>query len=213
MAGCGCGNNEVKFEGLSQAYKRVLWVVIAINAVMFFIEFGASFLANSQALQADALDFSGDTLTYTITFLVIGHTARWRAGAALFKGFTLLLMGLWVFGTTIYSTFYVNQPIESIMGSIAVTAFLANLTSALLLMKYRDGDANIRSVWLCSRNDAINNLLVLFAAGVVYLTQSHWPDVIAALFMSGLFLHSASLILKQAWEEWTKAPNVECSID
>jgi len=167
MAGCGCGNNEVKFEGLSQAYKRVLWVVIAINAVMFFIEFGASFLANSQALQADALDFLGDTLTYTITFLVIGHTARWRAGAALFKGFTLLLMGLWVFGTTIYSTFYVNQPIESIMGSIAVTAFLANLTSALLLMKYRDGDANIRSVWLCSRNDAINNLLVLFAAGVV----------------------------------------------
>ena len=181
MAGCGCGNNEVKFEGLSQAYKRVLWVVIAINAVMFFIEFGASFLANSQALQADALDFLGDTLTYTITFLVIGHTARWRAGAALFKGFTLLLMGLWVFGTTIYSTFYVNQPIESIMGSIAVTAFLANLTSALLLMKYRDGDANIRSVWLCSRNDAINNLLdyLCFGCLIIFYHYPHSIDLTA----------------------------------
>lgn len=202
MAGCGCGSNDVKFDGMSVEYKRILWIVIAINAVMFFIEFGASFVANSQALQADALDFLGDTLTYTITFLVIGRSAKWRAGAALFKGFTLLLMGLWVFGSTFYSTFYTQQPIESIMGSIAISAFLANLISALLLMKYRDGDANIRSVWLCSRNDAINNLMVALAAGLVYLTNSYWPDLIAAFLMSGIFLHSATLILKQAWSEW-----------
>lgn len=207
MAGCSCGSDNVKFEGLSPAYKRILWVVITINAVMFVVEFGASFLADSQALQADALDFLGDTLTYTITFLVIGHTAKWRAGAALFKGFTLLLMGLWVIGSTLYSTFYIQQPIESIMGSVAISAFLANVISALLLMKYRDGDANIRSVWLCSRNDAINNLMVVLAAGIVYLTNSHWPDLIAAFLMSVLFLHSASLILKQAWNEWKNANN------
>lgn len=207
MAGCSCGSNNVKFEGLSDEYKRILWIVIAINAVMFFVEFGASYIANSQALQADALDFLGDTLTYTITFLVIGRSAKWRAGAALFKGFTLLLMGLWVLGSTLYSTFYVQQPIESIMGSIALSAFLANLISALLLMKYRNGDANIRSVWLCSRNDAINNLMVVLAAGAVYLTNSHWPDLIAAFLMSALFLHSASLILKQAWGEWQSTNN------
>lgn len=207
MAGCSCGSKNVHFEGLSPSYKKVLWVVIAINAVMFFIEFGASFLADSQALQADALDFLGDTLTYSITFLVIGHTARWRAAAALFKGFTLLLMGLWVVVATLYSTFYIQQPIESIMGSVALSAFLANLTSALLLMKYRDGDANIRSVWLCSRNDAINNLMVLVAAVIVYLSQSHWPDLIAAFLMSGLFLHSALLIMKLALKEWKEANN------
>lgn len=207
MAGCSCGSDKVKFEGLSADYKRILWIVIGINAAMFVIEFGASFVAESRALQADALDFLGDTLTYTITFLVIGRSAKWRAGAALFKGFTLLLMGLWVIGATLYSTFYSQQPIEMIMGSIAASAFLANVISALLLMKYRDGDANIRSVWLCSRNDAINNLMVLLAAGVVYFSQSHWPDLIAAFLMSALFLHSATLILNQARAEWKGIPD------
>lgn len=205
MASCSCDN--VKFEGISNRYKRVLWVVIFINAFMFIIEFSAGFMANSRALQADALDFLGDTLTYTITFLVIGHSAKWRSGAALFKGTSLLLMGLWVAGSTFYNVFFAQTPNEAIMGSVAISAFVANVVSALLLMRYRDGDANVRSVWLCSRNDAINNLLVLMAAGVVYFTQSHWPDLIVAFLMSIIFLHSATLIIKQAWKERRDAHN------
>lgn len=211
MANCSCDN--MKFDGISSSYKRILWVVIFINAFMFIIEFSAGFMANSKALQADALDFLGDTLTYTITFLVIGHSVKWRSGAALIKGISLLFMGLWVAGSTFYNVFFAQIPNETIMGSIAISAFIANVVCALLLMRYRDGDANVRSVWLCSRNDAINNLLVLIAAGVVYITQSHWPDLIVAFLMSIIFLHSAALIIKQAWKEWRDADiNQPCKI-
>ncbi len=207
MAGCSCGS-EVKFDGLSASYKRALWVVIAINASMFVVEFVASFIAGSRALQADALDFLGDTLTYSITLLVIGHSLKWRAGAALLKGATLLAMAAWVFAATVYNVFIVQIPSEMIMGSVAVVALSANLISALLLMRFRNGDANVRSVWLCSRNDAINNLMVLLAAGIVYLTQSRWPDLIVAFLMSGVFLHSAIQIIRQALQEWKESDHL-----
>lgn len=197
MAGCGCENN-LKFDGLSKSYITVLWVIIAINAVMFFVEMGASITSQSMALRADALDFLGDSMTYTITLLAIGHTLHWRASAAIFKGVTLAIMGLWVMGSTAYRIFILGTPNELIMGSVALLAFTANLTSALLLLKYRNGDSNVRSVWLCSRNDAIGNLAVMLAAGAVYLTQSHWPDLLVAFLMAALFLHSATLILRQA---------------
>lgn len=197
MAGCGCGEN-VQFDGVSTGYKRILWVVIAINVVMFTVETGASIVAQSMALRADALDFLGDSLTYSITLLAIGHSLRWRASAALFKGATLAVMGLWVFGSTLYRSFVLGLPNEIVMGSVAMMAFMANLTSALLLLKYRNGDSNVRSVWLCSRNDAIGNLAVLLAAGVVFTTQSPWPDLFVAFAMALLFLHSAWLILRQA---------------
>lgn len=213
MAGCNCSSN-VKFEGLSAEYKRILWVVIAINASMFCVEFFSSFIANSRALQADALDFLGDTLTYTITFLVIGRSSKSRASAALFKGFTLLLMGIWVAGGSIYNVFFSQLPNETIMGTVAISAFFANVVSALLLMRYRNGDANVRSVWLCSRNDAINNLMVIVAAVAVYFTSSHWPDLIVAFFMSMMFLHSSAQIIKQAWREWRNADNPQaCEVD
>lgn len=197
MAGCGCGEN-VQFDGVSTGYKHILWVVIAINVVMFTVETGASIVAQSMALRADALDFLGDSLTYSITLLAIGHSLRWRASAALFKGATLAVMGLWVFGSTLYRSFVLGLPNEIVMGSVAMIAFMANLTSALLLLKYRNGDSNVRSVWLCSRNDAIGNLAVLLAAGVVFTTQSPWPDLFVAFAMALLFLHSAWLILRQA---------------
>ncbi len=200
MAGCGCGEN-IQFDGLSHGYKRILWVVISINVFMFLVEMGASITAQSMALRADALDFLGDSLTYSITLLAIGHSLRWRASAALFKGITLAAMGLWVFGSTLYRTLYLGLPNELIMGSVALMAFMANLTSALLLMRYRNGDSNVRSVWLCSRNDAIGNLAVLMAAAAVYTTRSPWPDLIVAFMMALLFLHSAGLILRQAMQE------------
>ena len=204
MAGCGCGAN-VQFDGVSAGYKRVLWVVIAINVVMFVVETGASITAQSMALRADALDFLGDSLTYSITLLAIGHSLRWRASAAMLKGITLAIMGLWVFGSTLYRTFVLGLPNELVMGSVAIVAFMANLTSALLLVKYRNGDSNVRSVWLCSRNDAIGNLAVVLAAAVVFTTQSPWPDLVVAFAMALLFLHSAALILRQAVGELRQA--------
>ncbi|MCU7877157.1 MAG: cation transporter [Candidatus Thiodiazotropha sp. (ex Lucinoma borealis)] len=200
MVGCGCESN-LQFDGVSKQYKTVLWIVIAINAMMFLFETGASFAANSMSLRADALDFLGDSLTYTITLLAIGHSLRWRASAAMFKGVMLALMGVWVLGSTLYRVFILGTPNEYIMGSVAVLAFSANIISVLLLLKYRNGDSNVRSVWLCSRNDAIGNLAVLIAAVVVYTTQSHWPDLVVAFLMAILFLYSASLIIRQAASE------------
>ena len=142
MAGC-CGY-DTKFEGLSAGYKRRLWLVIALNATMFVVEMTAGHLAKSQALQADALDFLGDALTYGISLAVIGASIQVRTNAALAKGISLLLMGLWVFGSTVYRIFYVGVPEAQIMGGIGLLALLTNLASVLLLVRYKDGDANVR---------------------------------------------------------------------
>ena len=199
MAGC-CGH-DVKFEGVSDEYKRRLWIVIALNATMFVVEMSAGHLAQSQALQADALDFAGDALTYGISLAVIGASIRARTNAALFKGFSLLLMGLWVFGSTLYRVFYAGVPTAGIMGAVGFLALLTNLASVSLLVRYKDGDANVRSVWLCSRNDAIGNVAVLFAALGVWGTATGWPDLIVATIMAVLFLSSAFQIVGQALAE------------
>ncbi|MFW8593940.1 cation transporter [Cribrihabitans neustonicus] len=198
----GCCNHEARFDGVSPAYKRRLWLVIAINAGMFAVEMGAGQLAGSQALKADALDFLGDALTYGISLAVIGASLRTRALAALGKGVSLLLMGLWVFGSTLYQVFYVGVPAAHVMGAIGFLALAANLISVLLLAAYKDGDANVRSVWLCSRNDAIGNVAVMIAALGVWGTATGWPDLIVAGIMGGLFLSSAFQILVQALREW-----------
>ena len=199
MARC-CGSG-VKFDGVSGDYKRRLWVVIALNAMMFIVEMSAGHLAKSQALQADALDFLGDALTYGISLAVIGASIRVRTNAALAKGVSLLLIGLWVFGSTMYRVLYVGVPEAQIMGVIGFLALLANLASVLLLVRYKDGDANVRSVWLCSRNDAIGNVAVMLAAVGVWGTASGWPDLIVAAIMAGLFLSSSFQIIKQALRE------------
>jgi cation diffusion facilitator family transporter len=202
MTTCGgCCGSDVKFEGLSADYKRRLWAVIALNAGMFFVETTGGHLAGSNALQADALDFLGDALTYGITLAAIGAAAATRAKAALFKGLTLFLMGLWVFGSTAYHVLVLGVPRAELMGAIGLLALAANVASVLLLMKYKDGDANVRSVWLCSRNDAIGNVAVMVAAAAVWLTASKWPDLIVAGLMAGLFLSSAFQILRQSLAE------------
>ncbi len=201
MAGCGCGEGKV-FDGLSRAYRRALWLVITINASMFVVEMAAGALAGSQALKADALDFLGDTLTYGISLWVIGMPLGVRATAALFKGVSLALMGLWVFGSTAYQVLVLGVPDAPIMGAIGFLALAANVASVLILMRYRDGDANVRSVWLCSRNDAIGNVAVLGAAAGVFLTGTAWPDLVVAAAMAALFSWSAAQIIQQALREW-----------
>jgi Co/Zn/Cd efflux system component len=195
-----CGHNAT-FEGLSADYKRRLWLVIAINAAMFVVEMLAGALAGSQALQADALDFLGDTLTYGISLAVIGAPLKVRAWTALAKGLSLTLMGLWVLGSTAYHVLVVSVPRAEIMGVVGFLALAANVASVLILMRYKDGDANVRSVWLCSRNDAIGNVIVMVAAVGVWGTATRWPDLAVAAIMAALFLSSSWQILRRALTE------------
>jgi Co/Zn/Cd efflux system component len=200
MAGCG-GHEDVAFDGMSAPYRRVLWAVLAINSVMFLVETMAGHRADSQALKADALDFLADSVTYGISLWAIGRVGRTRALAALAKGVSLAAMGLWVLGSTVYQVLVLGVPEASLMGAIGLLAFAANVASVLLLMRYKDGDANVRSVWLCSRNDAIGNVGVVAAAGLVYFTNSGIPDLVIAGAMAGLFCWSASEIIRRAFAE------------
>jgi Co/Zn/Cd efflux system component len=196
-----CCSHKTRFEGLSAEYKRRLWLVIAINASMFLVEMAAGALAGSQALQADALDFLGDATTYGISIAVIGAAIQLRARAAVLKAISLTAMALWVLGSTAYHVLILGVPRAEVMGAIGVLALAANAASVLILMHYKDGDANVRSVWLCSRNDAIGNLAVMFAALAVWATATKWPDLLVATIMAGLFLNSSIQILRQSFQE------------
>ncbi len=200
-----CCDHEPEFDGLSTAFKRALWAVIAINGVMFLVEMSAGVVAGSQALKADALDFLGDTATYAISLAVIGMPLIWRSRAALFKGLSLGAMGFWVLGLTAYQVLGPGVPRAEVMGVVGFMALVANLTSVLLLLKYRNGDANVRSVWLCSRNDAIGNVAVMAAAGGVWSSQTAWPDLAVAAIMAGLFLWSSVQIVRHALQEMSYA--------
>ena len=200
-ASAHCCGHTAKFDGLSADYKRRLWLVIAINAAMFAVEIGAGALAGSQALQADALDFLADATTYGMSLAVIGLSAQTRATVALAKAASLTGMALWVLGSTAYHVLVLGIPHAETMGAVGLLALTANLASVLILVRYKDGDANMRSVWLCSRNDAIGNVAVMLAAGAVWLTATKWPDLIVAALMAGLFLTSSAQILRQALRE------------
>ncbi|WP_018688104.1 cation transporter [Ahrensia kielensis] len=201
MPGCNHCHDQSTFDGMSDKYKRRLWMVIFLNAGMFIVEiFGGAF-ANSKALQADALDFLGDATTYGLSLYVIGMSITARSRAAMLKGISLFVMGLWVFGSTAYSFWTDTLPVAELMGGIGFMALAANLLSVFLLVNFKDGDANVRSVWLCSRNDAIGNVAVMLAAVAVWFLGSRWPDLIVAIMMAGLFLSSAWQILTQALRE------------
>ena len=186
-------------------YRRVLWVVLGINAGMFLVEISAGLAARSVSLQADALDFLGDAFNYGISLLVLGLSLRWRARAALFKGAFMGLFGLWVIGATVYNIVFATLPGALVMGSVGLAALAANVGSAVLLFRYRDGDANMRSVWLCTRNDAIGNVAVMLAAGGVVATGTGWPDVAVAAVMATLALTACRHVLKQAVGELRQA--------
>jgi Co/Zn/Cd efflux system component len=141
-----------------------------------------------------------------------GASLRTRATAALAKGVSLSMMALWVFGSTVYQTFILGLPKAEVMGIVGVLALAANLASVLLLRPYKDGDANVRSVWLCSRNDAIGNVIVMVAALAVWGTATAWPDLLVAAIMAGIFLTSSMQILRQAWTEYREGSHAATAL-
>lgn len=194
-------NDPCNVTHVTPAYKRTLWIVLALNVAYGVIEIGGGFLAGSQGLKADALDFLGDG---TITFLglvAIGWGQAWRARAALIQGLFLSIFGVCVLAGTIYRVFVLQLPEAGLMGVFGVGALIVNVVCAAILLKHRTGDANVQAVWLFSRNDAIGNFAVIVAAAFVWLTTTPWPDLIAAAAIAGLFLQSAWKIIKSAFDE------------
>jgi Co/Zn/Cd efflux system component len=185
----------------ARAYRRVLWAVLGINAAMFMVEVGAGVAAGSASLQADALDFLGDAANYAISLLVVGMALRYRALAALAKGASMGLFGLWVIATLIWHIAHGTLPNAFTMGVVGFTALLANAASFALLWAYRAGDANMRSAWICTRNDVVGNLAVLAAAAGVFGTGTGWPDIAVALIMAVLALQGALVVLRQSTGE------------
>jgi Co/Zn/Cd efflux system component len=190
----------------NQAYRRVLWAVLAINAVMFLVEIGAGLAAGSASLQADALDFLGDSANYAISLFVVGLALQYRATAALVKGATMGVFGLWVIGTVVWHALHGTLPSAFTMGTVGLAALVANAASFGLLWAYRTGDANMRSAWICTRNDVLGNVAVLLAAVGVFGTGTGWPDVIVAAIMAALALQGAAVVARQAAEELRRTP-------
>lgn len=199
MSGCGCA--ETTFDGVSPAYRRALIAVIAINAAMFLVEITAGALGRSQALKADALDFAGDAATYALSLAVIGASLFVRSTASLIKGASLAAFALYVLAATGFRFFDGATPEAPVMGAVGALALAANVASVFILLRWRDGDSNVRSVWLCSRNDAIGNVTVILAGAAVFATGSRMPDLIVAVALAALFLNSSRQIIRQALAE------------
>jgi Co/Zn/Cd efflux system component len=182
----------------SSIFKIVLWIALALNAGMFFVEAAASFRADSVSLLADAVDFLGDAGNYAISLIVLPLAMQWRSRAAFFKGLTMFAYGIFVLARIIWLGFQGNIPEAGTMGSIGFLALVVNFSVALMLFKFREGDANQKSVWICSRNDAIGNIAVIFAAGLVSVTHSNWPDLLVAFGMSWLAISGGFLVIKES---------------
>jgi cation diffusion facilitator family transporter len=197
MASC-CEDKGCEVAALRASHSRVLWIVLAINALMFLIEGTAGILARSTSLLADALDMLGDALVYGFSLFVVARSARWQAGAALLKGAFMLLFGLAVLGEAAHKALHPVMPMAGTMGVIGALALVANLVCFLLLYRHRGDNLNMSSVWLCSCNDLIANVAVLGAAAATFLLASRWPDILVGGLIASLFLGSALRVLRQS---------------
>lgn len=193
--------NATETERDEPLFRRVVWIALVSNAVMFVVELIASFASGSVSLQADALDFFGDAVNYGITLFVLGMALHARAKAALFKSATMAAFGLWVIGSAVYRAATGAVPDAAVMGIIGTLALLVNVGIAVMLYRHRSGDSNMRSIWLCSRNDALGNIAVMLAAGGVFATATGWPDILVAALIAGLNLSAAVHVMRQALAE------------
>ena len=196
-----CQDKACDVDTLQREQSAVLWVVLAINGVMFGLELAVGFLAGSVALLADSLDMLGDTLVYGFSLFVVAKSARWRARAALLKGGIMAGFGLLVLGQALYRLINPSVPDSLLMGGVGLLALLANATCLYLLTRHRNDDLNMRSTWLCSRNDILANTGVIAAALFVSVTRTPWPDLAVSLVIMAVFWQSAAHVLKQASAE------------
>ena len=187
--------------GPPETFRPVLWAALAINLAMFGVEIGAALASRSNALQADALDFLGDAANYAVSLSVLGLAPSWRAGAALVKGSTMAVFGVWVIASAIAHLLAGTVPEPRTMGVVSVIAMAANGAVALMLYRFRSGDANMRSVWVCARNDVLGNIAVLAAAIGVAATGARWPDAAVAAAMACLALSGGWSVNRQAVAE------------
>ena len=189
-------------------YRRVLWIALAVNAAMFAVELSAGFTSGSLSLIADAIDFAGDALNYGVSLAVLASAMAWRARAAMLKAVSMMGVGVYVLGQAIWSIWNGGTPDAPTMGVVALMALVANVGVAWMLYAFREGDANMRSVWLCSRNDAIGNVAVMLAALGVLGTRTAWPDLAVALVMALLAISGGWSVLRQARAELTSSTAV-----
>lgn len=199
------GQAAVRQSHITPQYKRALWIVILLNVGYGIVEIIGGFIAGSQALKADALDFLGDGLITFLGVLAIGWSLVWRARSALIQGVFLGVLGLGVLASTIYRVFVLNQPAAELMGVLGLIALVVNVLAAVALIPHRTGDANVRAVWLFSRNDAIGNVAIIVAAGLVAWTGTAWPDLVVAAVIAGLFLQSSWTIIQDAQADLSEA--------
>ena len=182
-------------------YRRILWIALAVNAVMFFVELAAGLRSGSLSLLADAIDFAGDAANYAVSLAVLSAALTWRARTALLKSFCMMGFGVFVLGRALYSVFHGATPDAATMGAVGLLALIANLSVAWMLYAFREGDANMQSVWLCSRNDAISNIAVMVAALGVLGSGSAWPDLAVATIMATLALTGGWSVMQHARRE------------
>jgi Co/Zn/Cd efflux system component len=189
-----------------RSWRTILWIALAVNLGMFGVEIAAGVASGSTALRADSLDFLGDAANYGISLGVAGLALQWRSRAALIKAATLMAFGGWVIASALWSAWFGASPRAEVMGAVGAVAMLANLAVALLLHRFRNGDANMRSVWICTRNDVLGNLAVLVAAGGVFGLGNRWPDVAVAAIMAVLAVTGGWQVVRQARRELAPAP-------
>lgn len=202
MPGCSdCPGENADVGSLNPLFRRVLWIALIANFTMFLVEIAASRLGDSLSLQADALDFFGDSANYAISLFVVGMALSVRAKASLFKGASMALFGLWVVGSAVYRVFTDSAPDPATMSVIALVALLVNVAVAGMLYRFRDGDSNRQSIWLCSRNDAIGNVAVMLAAAGVFASGSRWPDLVVAAIIAALNIGAALRVVRLARAE------------
>jgi Co/Zn/Cd efflux system component len=213
MGQCGCDHTATTLSRNSDsARRRVLWIVLAINLLLFAGEFGAGLWASSSALQADSLDSLGDAMVYTLSLWVVGGTLRQRSKAVFLKGGIQAIFGLAVLVEVARRAWLGAEPLAPVMAIAAAVALVGNLACFMLLTRFRSDDMNMRSVWLCSRNDLVNNGGVLLAAGLVAWTGSPWPDLIVGTLVALLFLRTAMTVLRGAWTDWHQPVSTSSSV-
>lgn len=196
-----CESKSVELEQLRNSQRSVLQLVLVINAVMFLVEFISGWISHSSALMADSLDMFGDALVYGFSLYVLNKGSAWRARAGLLKGITMAGFGLLVLGQVAYRVTHGLIPVAEAMSIIGFLALMANLICLFFLYKHRSDDVNMRSTWLCSRNDIVANVGVLIASGLVALNNTIWPDVVVGLAIAGLFLKSSFSVILESKAE------------